>query len=133
MKWFLKVLWHYADFSGRARRKEFWLFVLFGYIFLIAWSSLLILIFRLTEITDGETLAFVPFFSSFYFLAAMLLPVMAVIVRRLHDTGKSGWWILIGLIPGGVILLFAWMTIKGQYFTNRYGQDPKRSAEKSGG
>ncbi|MDR0835581.1 MAG: DUF805 domain-containing protein [Tannerella sp.] len=92
MKWYLKVLRQYADFSGRASRKEFWMFVLFNIIFLFVAAIL--------DVVLGQNLGYAPnpIFYTLYLLAT-LIPALAVMVRRLHDINKSGWMILIGLIP----------------------------------
>ena len=101
MDWYLTVLKKYAIFTGRARRKEYWYFALFN--FLIA----LVLGF-----IDGM-LGLVVKDSGFGLLGglyslAVFVPSLAVSVRRLHDTGRSGWWLLIGFIPilGALVLLF---------------------------
>ena len=131
MKWFIKVLRHYADFSGRARRKEYWMFVLFNSIFAFAWVFLFTLVFALVgnyhyddEITNASVMA------NLSYMIIMMLPSMAVTVRRLHDIGKSGWMILIGLIPfvGGV-WLFVLMLMDSQPSENKYGHNPKTSPE----
>ena len=131
MKWFIKVLRHYADFSGRARRKEYWMFVLFNSIFAFAWAFLFTLVFALVgnyryedEITNASVMA------NLSYMIIMMLPSMAVTVRRLHDIGKSGWMILIGLIPFvGSVWLFVLMLMDGQPEENKYGQNPKTSPE----
>jgi uncharacterized membrane protein YhaH (DUF805 family) len=113
MKWYLKCLKQYADFSGRARRKEYWMFYLFTIIFFIV-----------AIVFDG-LLGSPGVISCLYFLA-LLIPSFAVTVRRLHDINKSGWWILIDLIPyiGAFWLLILLVTDSDPY-NNRYGEDPK--------
>jgi uncharacterized membrane protein YhaH (DUF805 family) len=125
MKWFVKALRHYADFSGRARRKEYWMFALFNLIFLFMWAFLIALFAGGNY--DEETLPLVFQLSWFGLLG---LPGLAVAVRRLHDLGKSGWMMLIGLIPfvGGIWLLILLAT-DGQTGGNRFGPDPKTSPE----
>ena len=102
----------YVAFSGRASRSEFWWWVLFTFIFSIVSSGL--------DAILGST----PVIYLLYYLA-MLLPSRAVAVRRLHDTDRSGWWILIGLIPfiGGIILLI-WFVGEGTRGQNRFGGEP---------
>ena len=98
MYWFFKVLRQYATFKGRARRKEFWLFTLFYLIFatvLIYLSDVLRL--ELCEFIFGFFAHLGLLYWIFYF--ATLLPTLAVSVRRLHDIGKSGWWVLFFCIP----------------------------------
>ena len=119
MKWYLKVLRQYADFSGRARRTEYWMFVLFNIIFAIV-AMILDNIFGLTA---GR----LPY-GVFYFLyvLAVLIPGLAVSVRRLHDIGKSGWMILIALIPLiGTIWLLVLMVTDSKPGENQYGPSPK--------
>ncbi|MDZ7741584.1 MAG: DUF805 domain-containing protein [Bacteroidota bacterium] len=119
MDWYLKVLKQYADFSGRARRKEYWMFVLFNIIFLIVAG----IIDNVIGLTVGE----LPY-GVFYFLYALavLIPGIAVSVRRLHDIGKSGWMILIGLIPLiGAIWLIVLMVTDSNPGENQYGPNPK--------
>ena len=118
MNWYVQVLKKYAVFSGRARRKEYWYFALFNFIIGFV-LGLIDAVLGLTMVGTSGLL------SSLYFLA-VLLPTIGVSVRRLHDTGRSGWWILIGLIPliGAIILLF-YMVSDSQEGTNQYGPSPK--------
>ena len=109
----------YADFSGRARRSEYWYFVLFNIIFLI--------IAMVLDNVLGTTIASLPY-GAFYFIYALavFLPGLAVAVRRLHDVGKSGWFMFIALIPlvGAIWLLVLYFT-EGDAGTNEYGSNPK--------
>lgn len=119
MNWYLKVLKQYADFSGRARRKEYWMFALFNFIFLIVAMML--------DNVFGLTVGKLPY-GVFYFLyaIAVLIPGLAVAVRRLHDVGKSGWMILIALIPLiGAIWLLVLMVTDSNPGINQYGSNPK--------
>ncbi|MCL2041188.1 MAG: DUF805 domain-containing protein [Bacteroidales bacterium] len=122
MKWYFKVLKQYADFSGRARRKEYWMFVLFTMIFMV--------VAMILDRTLGTTFSF--YGQSFgygwiyliYFLV-MILPSSAVGVRRLHDIGKSGWNYLLGFIPFvGAIILFVWACKESQAGENKWGINP---------
>ena len=119
MNWYLTVLKKYAEFSGRARRKEYWMFVLFNIIFFIVAIIL--------DNILGTAIENVGY-GLFYFLygLAVIIPSLAVTVRRLHDTGKSGWWIFISLIPliGGIWLLILLVT-DSQPGENPYGPSPK--------
>lgn len=119
MNWWLAAMKKYVDFSGRARRKEYWMFALFNLIFLIA---ALVLDLLLGSVNEG--LGYGLFYS--LFSLGILLPTWSVTVRRLHDVGKSGWWIFISLIPfiGGLWLLILTLT-DGQAGDNRYGASPK--------
>jgi uncharacterized membrane protein YhaH (DUF805 family) len=117
MNWYLDVLKNkYAVFTGRARRKEYWMFFLF--------NLLIGLGIAIVEaiIGTGGILGIV-------FSLAMLIPGIAVTVRRLHDTGRSGWWILISLVPViGWIVLLVFMVLEGHPGDNEYGPDPKAGA-----
>jgi len=118
MSWYLQVLKKYAVFSGRARRKEYWYFALFNFII----GSVLGLIDAVLGLTLVGTFSVL---SSLYFLA-VLLPTIGVSIRRLHDTGRSGWWLFIGLIPLiGAIILLIYMVSDSQAGTNQYGPSPK--------
>ncbi|GHT24077.1 hypothetical protein FACS189430_08380 [Bacteroidia bacterium] len=130
MKWYLKVLRQYADFSGRARRKEFWMFALFNWICILIWAFVWGLVFGLTvDMNSPGKIAAAISFAYYVYLIAVMLPSLAVVVRRLHDLGKSGWWLFIAFIPlvGGV-WLFVLMCLEGQTEGNRYGANPKTSA-----
>jgi uncharacterized membrane protein YhaH (DUF805 family) len=119
MDWYVKVLKNYVGFSGRARRKEYWMFFLISTLVSIG----LILVDRMTGSYDpvrGWGLL-----SGLYALA-VLLPGLAVSVRRLHDRDKSGWWLLLALIPLiGAIILLVWCAMDGDRGDNRFGPDPK--------
>jgi len=113
MSWYLTVLKKYAVFSGRARRKEYWMFVLFN----------VIIGFVLGFI---EGLAGGPGVLGGIYGLAVLIPGVAVSVRRLQDTNRSGWWLLIGLVPLiGSIVLLVFMIQDGQPGENQYGPNPK--------
>ena len=121
MSWYLEALKKYAVFSGRARRTEFWYFVLFNIIVTIVLS----VIDRLIGTFSGASNLGI--LSGIYSLA-VLIPTLAVAVRRLHDIDRTGWWILIGLIPliGTIVLLVFYLT-PGTPGSNRYGPDPKQA------
>lgn len=119
MDWYLGVLKQYAVFKGRARRKEYWFFILFN---LIA-SLVLTGVDFMTGSLDAEL--GMGLLSGLYSLA-VLIPSLAVTVRRLHDTGRTGWWLLIGLIPLiGAIVLLVFMLLDSQPGDNEYGAHPK--------
>jgi len=172
MKYYIEgITKKYATFSGRARRKEFWMFLLFCCIVgvILAFVDGLL---GLTFSTDAAQLPHVarfhvrffemfglafssgvaqfPFVLSFHipfaeafgltlsedeaqqgilssiYSLAVLIPLIAMSVRRLHDIGKSGWWLLIGMVPAiGVILLFVWYCLDSQATANPYGPNPK--------
>ena len=119
MNWYLKVFKQYLDFSGRARRKEYWMFVLFHFIALF----LLMLIDTTIGTTVGEE--GVGFFYLVYLVLA-IIPSIAVSVRRLHDLGKSGVWFLINFIPFiGAIWFLILTCMEGQSKPNQWGENPK--------
>ena len=118
MNWYLEVLRKYAVFSGRARRKEYWMFFLFNLIIFFV-LGLIEGFLRIAPQINGSVLA------SIYALA-ILIPGIAVGVRRLHDTNRSGWWLLISLVPLiGAIVILVFMVQDSQPGDNQYGQNPK--------
>ena len=114
MEWYLKVVRdNYANFRGRARRKEYWMFFLFNMLFAF-----------ITTAVD-LVLGTFPLIYVIYILA-VIIPSLAVFVRRMHDTGKSGWWFLIGLIPIiGAIWLLVLLCTDSDTGENSYGPSPK--------
>ena len=118
MHWYLEVLRKYATFSGRARRKEYWMFALINILIMLG----LTIVEGTSGVTDGGVL------SALYSLA-VVIPSIAVTVRRLHDTGRSGWWILLPLIPVlGAFVLLVFTCLDSEPDTNRYGANPKTSS-----
>ncbi|MEU4032615.1 DUF805 domain-containing protein [Streptomyces collinus] len=112
MNWYLDVLKKYAVFSGRARRQEFWMFALFNFIINIVLT-----------VVDNAIGSSIP---GLIYALAVLIPGLAVTVRRLHDTGRSGWAILISLIPlVGTIILIVWLAGEGKAEPNEHGANPK--------
>jgi uncharacterized membrane protein YhaH (DUF805 family) len=120
MNWYLEVLKKYDVFSGRARRKEYWYFVLFG-----------TLISIVLMVADGIIGTFNPavgigMLGGIYTLVT-LLPGIAVMVRRLHDTNHSGWWAWIVFIPiVGIIVLMIFLASDSKPEENQYGISPKQ-------
>ena len=109
----------YACFSGRARRQEYWMFFLFNFIaaFVVGFIGGF-----LASVTGVDAFAFL---GAIYNLA-VLIPSFAVFCRRMHDTGRSGWWWLIGLIPFvGIIVLLVFCCLDSQPGENKYGPNPK--------
>ncbi len=109
----------FAEFNGRAPRSEYWYFVLFQLLAQIAFFILM----AIGAAADSRVLFGIPWFASLFFCLVMILPGLAVTVRRLHDGDKSGWFILVCLIPlvGPFILLYFLMR-KGTDGPNRYGE-----------
>ena len=119
MNWYLKVLKQYTDFNGRARRKEYWMYTLFNMIFAIV---AMVLDNVLGIAIEG--IGYGPLYL--LYALAVLIPGLAVAVRRLHDVGKSGWMILIALIPLiGLIWLLVLLVTDSNPVENQYGQNPK--------
>ena len=119
MKYFLYCLQHYAEFNGRARRSEYWYFVLFNLVisFVIGFTFGVI-----AGLLDMPALANLAYLWSL----AMFIPGLAVSVRRLHDIGRSGWWLFLSLIPlVGAIMLIIWYCTDSQPGANQYGSNPK--------
>ncbi len=116
MNWYIDVLKKYAVFSGRARRQEYWMFALFNAIIAIALGFI-------EGLVGGPGIV-----GSIYGLAT-LLPNIGVSIRRLHDTSRSGWWLLIGFIPviGGIILL-VFFVFDSTPEENQYGPNPKAAS-----
>lgn len=126
--YFVKCYKNYANFKGRARRREYWGFILFYYaVFFILRLPLMPLsdIETSTAIGEGNTFILLLSVLSVIFYLVSLLPLLAVSVRRAHDVGRSGWFILIGLVP----LLNLWLLIEfcsdSEPFENDYGKCPK--------
>ena len=121
MNWYLEALKKYAVFNGRARRKEYWMFTLFNLIIAFGIG------FMEGLFGMGGESALGPL--SMVYALAVLIPGLAVSIRRLHDTGRSGWWLFIAAIPliGPLVLLW-FMIQEGQATDNLYGPDPKNPA-----
>jgi uncharacterized membrane protein YhaH (DUF805 family) len=116
----------YADFQGRARRSEYWLFSLFCFIVGVVIGILRVATGGMEALESGrmDALGIV----NLLFSLAVLVPSLAVGFRRLHDTDRSAWWILIGLIPLlGWIVLIVFYLLPGTTGPNRFGPDPKGS------
>lgn len=131
MNWYLKCLRQYADFSGRARRKELWMFALFNGIFAIGLFFLGAIIGALISGGDENiTIIGIALYALVLYLLAVFIPSLAVLVRRLHDVGKSGWWYFIVFIPIiGAIWLFVLLVTDSEAVTNKYGENPKKTSD----
>ncbi len=115
MQWFIAVLKNYATFTGRARRQEYWMYMLFFIIFYVVLA-----------VVDG-VIGTNGILAGIYALA-LLVPSIAVCARRLHDTGRSGWWQLIQLIPLlGAIVLLIFLVQDSNPGENTYGPNPKEA------
>ena len=119
MQWFVKAMKNYVGFSGRSRRTEYWMFTLFVILIGIAVSVVQRLLGMSNDTGQGAL--------TWLYNVAIFLPSLAVGVRRLHDTDRSGWWLLIGIIPlVGAIVLIVFFASEGVRGPNQYGADPKR-------
>lgn len=123
MQWYLKALREYADFDGRARRTEYWMFSLFTMLFAFVAITVDLMIMTVAQFP-------VPVLTIAYYLA-MVVPSLAVSVRRLHDTDRSGAWILLNFVPFGGIALLVFFCTEGSPMPNRYGPSPKAIAPPS--
>lgn len=115
LDWFKKALRNYTNFSGRARRKEYWYFVLVQMGLIIVAMILDAIIF------NSET-------GLFYIVVALglFLPGLAVTIRRLHDTSRSGWWFLLSILPLiGSIILLVFLASDTKLETNQWGPPAK--------
>jgi uncharacterized membrane protein YhaH (DUF805 family) len=114
------VLTNYVNFSGRARRSEYWWYTLFAFV--------LGLVASMIDQAIGAQVV------SVVVALALFLPGLGVSIRRLHDTGRSGWWLLIGLVPiVGFVVLIVFYVMDSQPSTNAYGPSPKHEPVLGGG
>jgi uncharacterized membrane protein YhaH (DUF805 family) len=114
MNWYLTVLRSYAEFNGRAGRQEYWMFFLFNVII----GSVILFV---------ESILGSPAVLYSLYCLAVLLPGVGVSIRRLHDTNRSGWWLLLALIPFGAIVILVFMALEGEPDANQYGNLPRTS------
>lgn len=112
MNWYLKVMGQYVDFSKRARRKEYWMFFLFNMIFAYGLQILALA----SEVPALLLMAII-------YTVVVLVPSLAVGVRRMHDVGKSGWYLLIPIYS------FVLAVTAGENGENQYGKDPKQTPD----
>lgn len=112
MEWYLTVLKRYSDFSGRSRRKEYWMFILINALIGFA-----------IGIVDGLFGTLI--LTGIYYLT-VLVPTVAVSIRRLHDTGRSGWWLLVSFVPiVGLLVMIYFTTMDSEVGENDYGPSVK--------
>lgn len=121
MNWYFEVLRKYATFDGRARRKEYWMFALVNAIICVVLSIIATIMMR-----GSPRSAIIVYVVILAYCLLILLPSLAVVVRWLHDTDRSGWWFWIQLVPlvGGIIL-FVFTVLDSTPGTNQYGPSPK--------
>lgn len=119
MNWYLEVLKKYAVFKGRAQRAEFWYFALFNIIISIVLGMIDTASGSVNPQTGTGLLGGI-------YMLAVFIPGIAVSVRRLHDTDRSGWWMLIAFVPMiGFLVLLVFMVFDSQPEQNQYGSSPK--------
>lgn len=112
MNWYIQAIKNYFDFSGRARRKEYWMFSIISAVITLLLSII-------------DSLLGIQLLTSLYSLF-VLIPNLSVSFRRIHDIDKSAWWFLISLIPViGAIVLLIFSILPGTIGANKYGDDPK--------
>lgn len=116
MNWYLEVLQKYAQFTGRARRMEYWMFTLFNAIIIAAFAFLVVFL---------DKAGTIPMLLLIVYCVAVIVPAIAVAFRRLHDTGRSGWWLLLSIVPFGGIVLLVFNLLPGEAGENAYGPNPK--------
>ena len=122
MSWYVLAWQRATDFSGRSRRKEYWYFNLFnGIVFVF-------LFLCAVPLGEHEKPAMLPLGVMFVYSLVVMVPSLSVIIRRLHDIGRSGWWYFIAFVPviGGIIL-FVFTLLDSEPFANQWGPDPKAS------
>ena len=112
MDWYIGVLKNYVGFGGRARRQEYWMFTLI--------SVVISIVLAIIDLVIGTSI------PGYIYSLAVLLPTLAVTFRRLHDTGRSAWWILLGVIPLiGTIIVIVFLASDSQPGENKFGASPK--------
>ncbi|MDR1727531.1 MAG: DUF805 domain-containing protein [Acidobacteriota bacterium] len=131
MDWYLKPWRQYGDFSGRAQRKEYWMFALGNMIVYIALMLLISVAAAGSTDQSGDIppLAVPPLILLAFYALATIIPNLAVSVRRMHDIGKSGWWIFISVIPFGIgaIWFLVLAVTDSQPGWNAWGESPKQA------
>lgn len=134
MDWMLLPYRRYAEFSGRSRRKEYWMFALFQFVVAIILYALVFAGFPVMDeygqMAEGPgVLTYLGGILLLVFWLGSLIPSLAVLVRRLHDQDKSGWWILLAFVPIASLVLLVFMFLDGTPGPNRFGEDPKGATD----
>ncbi|WP_121075986.1 DUF805 domain-containing protein [Sphingomonas trueperi] len=128
MEWMFLPLKRYADFQGRSRRLEYWMFALLMFLAVLVWAGVFVAVAGVGGFQAGamSNLATIWVFAGVLAYLAILIPAIAVQVRRFHDRDMSGWFVLLNFIPyvGGLIA-FVFMVLPGTPGENRFGPDPK--------
>ncbi|MEZ5064070.1 MAG: DUF805 domain-containing protein [bacterium] len=119
MKWYIQAIRSFTNYAGRSRRREFWFFQLFNFLFLAVLFAADVFVGTYDAESDFAL------FSGLYSVVSFL-PGLAVSVRRLHDTNRRGWWVLLGLIPFlGPLVLLVFYADDSDEGMNRFGPNPK--------
>lgn len=127
MEWMILPYRRYFDFSGRSRRKEYWMFTLLYVLVILVFAALMVAgVVGLKKDEVPGPVFWIGLAALALFLLGSLIPSIAVAVRRFHDQDQSGWLYLLGFIPSvGGIILIVFMCIDGKPGPNRFGPDPK--------
>ncbi|MBZ4220975.1 DUF805 domain-containing protein [Bacillus wiedmannii] len=115
MRWYLYTLKNYAEFSGRATRKEYWIFTLVNKV--TFWSLIYLASYSSSAFYLRANITLI-------YIAIFIVPTLAVEARRLHDSGKTGWWQLLNLVPFGGAVLLVFCIIESDESDNKYGPNP---------
>lgn len=120
MKSYIQCIKQYAQFNGRATRREFWGFTLMN-------AVIILIILLLQSKFQTGTIHLILTYLLYAYLLLTLVPALAVISRRWHDLGRTGWWVLLNLVPGvGSFVTLCFFLGKGEPGKNFYGRDPRR-------
>ncbi|MEO9952909.1 DUF805 domain-containing protein [Nonlabens sp.] len=114
-----KCFTNYANFTGRARRSEYWYFRLFNLIVLLFFFFIFILLGSVKEMRVVLLIIYI------LYAVATIIPSVAVTIRRLHDTGRSGWTFLLAFVPVASIIILIYLTEDSKYDANQWGPNPK--------
>jgi uncharacterized membrane protein YhaH (DUF805 family) len=121
MEWYLMVWQRWDDFQGRSRRKEYWMFMVIHSVFFLALDIAAIVVGRM----HIYAVSILVFLVMLIYALAAAIPSLAVAIRRLHDIGKSGWWLLLSLVPLIGLLLVVFACFDSEPGNNIYGPNPK--------
>lgn len=129
MEWMVMPLKRYADFEGRSRRKEYWMFTLLTLIIYVVVGLLFVAAGSIDD-NFSSPFSIILLILAAVIVLALVVPSVAVAVRRFHDQDKSGWFYLLSFVPyAGSIILLVFMCLEGTRGPNRFGADPKQSVD----
>ena len=118
---------NFSNFEGRARRREYWGFTLINILIIAGYAIFIGILMGIFENTAAIFIGYLFMLPLVLYVLAMIIPSLAITVRRLHDTNKSGWWWLIRFIPFGGFILLIFLVSEGDRGVNLYGLDPKQN------